>query len=194
LVEDDNKIDTFTLADPGIYKNSSFLGKVNSTYTMIVDYEGIEYKATSTILPVTTIDSLVYKTVDSNSVSGYEYSLFGYANRTSADYTSYYKVKLYRNDSLYNSYSDLLLFDDLYFGSFKDIEFPQTYWAGDTIKVEVYSLDEAVFNFYVELLDLTQGNLNTIYYYPLNPKTNISNGAFGVFQASSVSSTEIILP
>jgi hypothetical protein len=150
--------------------------------------------AVSKLLPVSTIDSLIYEITDSLTSTAKEYKIVVYAGLTSHDYTSYYKIKLYKNDTLYNSYRDLLIFDDVYLKSFQNVELGETYRSGDKVKVEVFSLTHEVYTYFEELSGLTNGNLNSIYFYPQNPETNISNGALGIFQASSVSSNEITLP
>jgi hypothetical protein len=194
IIEDGNIFNSFELSCPGVYCDSLFCAKMNSTYTMHVVYKGKEYSAISKLMPVTNIDSLVYVKIDSISADINEYKVYIYANRTSADFTSYYKIKLFRNDSLYNAYSDLLLIDDLLFDSFRNLEFPYTFQSRDTVRADLYSLTQEVYFYFEELSGLTNGNINSIYFYPQNPTSNISNGALGIFQTSSVSSNEIILP
>jgi hypothetical protein len=194
IIEDNMNVYPFKLSSKGIYANPDFVGKINSSYTLKVEYEGSTYTATSVIMPITHIDSLTYFVTDSISKDSCEYKIFVYAERAAQDFTSYYKIKLYNNDSLYNAYSDLLLIDDQVFDSFRKLELPHRFHSHDTLRFDLYSLTRDVYYYYTELSDLTNGNLNSIYFYPQNPVSNISKGELGIFQTSAVSSKEIILP
>ena len=194
IIENENIYDTFHLKSPGLYTDKDFIGKLYSNYTLIVVYNGQTFSAKSELLPVTTIDSLVYKVTDSLSENMLEYKVRAYAKRTFPDRNSFYKIKVYKNDSLFNGYSDLAILTDVYMESFEGFEIPINFKSADKFKIDIYSISQQVYNYYDELLELTLGNINAIYFYPQNPATNLSNGALGIFQVSSVSSKEIILP
>jgi hypothetical protein len=194
IIENDSSAFHFNLNAPGLYTNDEFCGKIDGGYTLKVKYKDMEYLANSTIMPIVNIDSLAYKSVNCFKDDSCEYKIYVYAKRASQINTSYYKIKLYNNDSLYNAYSDMLLIDDQVFDSFENLEIPYTFNSHDTVKIEVYSLTKEAYNYFTVLSDLTNGNINSIFFYPQNPVSNISNGALGIFQASSISSKEIILP
>lgn len=191
IIEDDSINYTFNLASDGYYTNSSFIGKVNSMYSLIISYQETEYIAKSKLLPVCSIDSLVPKVISNESQKSPEYEVNVYAKRSSEEFTSYYIVRIYKNGILFNNYPDLLIVSDAYLESFNDLTLPKTFTTADTVKVEIYSISEQLYDYYDEMMGLVNGSLNTVYFSPKNPKTNISNGALGIFQTSSVSSAEI---
>jgi hypothetical protein len=194
ITEDGSSDFSFKPERPGYYTDTMFCGKINATYTLHVNYNGQDYSAVSTLLPSINIDSLTSEVTDSIAADYNQYKVYVYANRISSDYNSYYNVKIFENDSLYNGYSDLLLIDDLLFESFQKLEIPYSFYTHDKLKIEVYSITKQAFDYYIELNGLTNNNLNSIYFIPQNPISNISNNALGLFQTSAVSSKEIVLP
>jgi len=191
IVEDDSINYAFNLSSDGYYTHSSFIGKVNSMYSLIISYQETEYIAKSKLLPVCSIDSLVPKVISNDIPASPEYKVKVYAKRSSEEFTSYYIVRIYKNGILYNSYPDLLIVSDAYLESFNNLTLPKTFTTADTVKVELYSISEQIYDYYDEMIGLINGSLNTVYFSPKNPKTNISNGALGIFQVSSFSSAEI---
>jgi hypothetical protein len=102
------------------------------------------------------------------------------------------RIRIVKNDSLVPDY---FLYDDKFSdGSYVEYEyFYGSFGEGDTIKVEILSMDEPVYNYFLTLANVVaiqDGSQTQL--TPANPNTNWSNDALGYFGAFSVSADTII--
>lgn len=105
----------------------------------------------------------------------------------------FYLFKFYRNDTLVlDSPTDIYFSnDDLLAEEINGIPTASFYKMGDTGKVEMYSISNAGFIYYNDLINLLQSDGGMFGSPPVNPRTNVKGGALGFFQASSVVSETI---
>lgn len=173
-----------------------FTGVVNRTYTLTVVAEGKTYSAQDKLNPITTIDKLEYR-IDEDEREDpedpgrfYEVLMFVKEPKETRDY---YLFKTYRNDSLtYNIDTDVYYADDELVGeSIDGFPLPIFYSANDLARAEVYSLSRDAFIFYRDLDKLLNNDGGMFTQPPADPRTNLSNGALGLFQVSAVVSSEI---
>jgi hypothetical protein len=68
---------------------------------------------------------------------------------------------------------------------------PIYYSANDLARAEVYSLSRDAYIFYRDLYKLLNNDGGMFNQPPADPRTNLSNGALGLFQVSAVVSSEI---
>lgn len=149
-----------------------------------------------------TAKSKLHKTVDIDSLS-YEYQqdmpFFSEGYRVSLyiadppDENNFYRVKIYKNEKLYDKSDDIMLFDDVGLNG-RGIRINlrrRVFDPGDTVKVELYTIDEAAW-LYFSTLKETAG-FNAASPAPSNPVSNFNNNALGYFSAWSVSRKEIII-
>ena len=74
--------------------------------------------------------------------------------------------------------------------------FHHRFELNDTVRVEMYTIDETVYNYFATLNSILKtGGLDGIVSTgtPDNPNTNITNGAMGYFAAYSVQADSIII-
>jgi Domain of unknown function (DUF4249) len=168
-----------------------FLGTVNRTYYLSVNVNGEQYEASDKLYGVTSIDSLEYRLnkdeQDDPKDKGKFYEVLMYAKEPQ-ETDDYYLFKFFRNDSLvlYNP-SDIYFSDDKTLGEeINGIPSPVFYAAGDTARVEMYSLSRTGYVFYNDLFNLINNDGGMFSPPPANSRTNLSNGALGFFQVSSV--------
>jgi hypothetical protein len=173
-----------------------FVGAIDRTYTLTVVAEGQTYTATDKLNSITTIDKLEYR-IDEDEREDpedpgrfYEVLLFVKEPKETRDY---YLFKTYRNDSLtYNTETDVYYADDELVGeSIDGFPLPIFYNNNDLARAEVYSLSREAFIFYRDLDKLLNNDGGMFTQPPADPRTNLSNGALGLFQASAVVSSEI---
>lgn len=62
---------------------------------------------------------------------------------------------------------------------------------GDSIEIMIYSVDENIYNYFIQLNDAMRGM--NMFSTPYNPRTNIDNAILGYFAAWSFVSAEIII-
>lgn len=169
----------------GVYGLLGLNTVVGQTYTLRVYVKGQLYESTSTVFPATPIDSL-YAMNDG----------FNDGLRLTFDYTdptgvlNYYKADIMVNGAPYSSNE---LTDDKFtdgikktvmFRDFDDLK------TGDTVDVYFKSIDFNVYQYFYTLSE----NTSFVSAAPSNPISNISNGALGYFNASSVTKRRMFFP
>ena len=173
-----------------------FSGVAGRTYKLTVMSGGEIYEATDQLFRVVPIDKLEYR-INENEESDpdhpgrfYELLLFV---KEPQDTRDYYLFKSYRNDSLkFMNETDVYFADDELIGENIDgIPLPLFYGTGDKAGVEVYSLSRDAFVYYRDLQKLLNNDGGLFGTPPANPRSNLSNGALGLFQASAVKSAEM---
>ena len=175
-----------------------FAGRVGGTYTLTVQAQGQTYTATETLLRVTTIDSLTVEYSEDGFVDddGTErfYDVLIYTTEPQ-DTEDYYLFKFFRNGAVENEDGDGVYYanDDAIAENIEGIEFPDYYAVGDTMRLEMYSLTRMAYLFYFDLETNVNNDGGLFSPQPANPRSNISNGAMGLFQVSAVESASIVI-
>lgn len=199
LVEDDLGNEFLYTHNPNNHPDSAgyylpvtpFVGETGRTYYLTVDVNGEQYEASDKLYDVTSIDSLEYRVnideEDDPKEDGKFYEVLMYAKEPQ-ETDDYYLFKFFRNDSLvlYNP-SDIYFSDDKTLGEeINGIPSPVFYALGDSARVEMYSLSRTGYVFYNDLFNLINNDGGMFSPPPANSRTNLSNGALGFFQVSSV--------
>jgi len=181
----------------GIYFSTNpFAGEVGKQYSLTVIVDGATYKAEDSLYPVTAIDSLQVIINDDEfeepEKKNYFYEILFYAKEPQ-ETEDFYLFKFYRNDTLVlDSPTDIYFSnDDLLAEEINGIPTASFYKAGDIGKVEMYSISNAGFIYYNDLINLLQSDGGMFGSPPVNPRTNVKGGAIGFFQASSIVSETI---
>lgn len=189
-VSDDlGNIQAFREDTAGFYVpvDPNFRGEVGRTYTLSVQAGERHLTATSELLPVTQIDSLVTRKVEGVPFKEDGYYLYFFAKEPPNE-ENFYRWKVYRNDTLFDEFDDILLADDEFVQeNIENLELPYAFEVGDTVALEQYSLNEEVYNYYNELLTLAFNDGGLFSPPPVNPPSNIEGeNVLGVFSASSL--------
>ncbi|AZA76145.1 DUF4249 domain-containing protein [Chryseobacterium sp. G0186] len=190
VVLSDNTGQTEILAyiGDGQYQTSTFVGAAGRTYTLKIQAEGQQYTAQSTMPQPVHFDGLEqdsFKFGDKTSytllpiytdpaVLGNRYLFSFTINDLPKKYIDVFSDNL--NNGLPNQ-RPIMLPNDENDGADHEVV------VGDTIHVEMQSIDTNIFTYYSALLELSNGSGVT----PSNPPSNINNGALGYFSAHTVS-------
>ncbi len=182
----------------GLYQTTTLQGVAGRTYYLKIQYNGQVYEATSYMHPIPA-KSIVLSRID--YVEGDVFRKKGYylyfdinLKKQNSD-VSYWRVFVSKNDSLYNGPNDYLLGDDRFLkDKLKDLELPYNFEPRDTVHIEMHSLDQFHSDYYNQLQQLLFNDGGLFSPPPVNPSGNISNQALGLFRASSITSTQIIIP
>jgi hypothetical protein len=175
-----------------------FVGEIGRTYTLTIISDGKTYSAEDKMASVTPIDKLEYR-ISEDEVKDpeeenkiYEVLVFAKEPQETKDY---YLFKFYRNDTIkFADDNDIYYSDDVLLGENIDgIPSPNYYGIGDKAKVEAYSLTRSGFVFYADLQKLLRNDGGLFGSPPANCRTNLTNGAIGFFQVSSLKSNEIMV-
>jgi hypothetical protein len=173
-----------------------FVGEVGRTYTMTVIADGKTFTAEDKMFSVTNIDKLEYRVNEDEKKDPqekgkiYEILFFAHEPQETKDF---YLFKFYRNDSIkFANDNDIYWSDDVLLGEkIEGMPSPNYYGIGDKAKVELYSLTRSGFIFYSDLQKLILNDGGLFSSPPAQCRTNLTNGAIGFFQVSSLKSDEI---
>lgn len=187
--------DTLKEAKPGIYLTSKVQGIPGRTYNLSVLSENIRYTGSSTMFSHVAIDSLKLRKSYSEGIA------IGSDGQQNARVEihcffrdplekNYYRAYIYTNGN--RGYEDYKLYDDQYTnGKQTDLQVKRAH-IGDKIRVDLFSLDKSTFEYYRTFNDLIHSN-PIFGSTPMNPNTNLTNGALGFFGACAISTKTIII-
>ncbi|MDA3881713.1 MAG: DUF4249 family protein [Bacteroidales bacterium] len=167
-------------------------------YTLTVTYDNISYTAESFMPKPVAIDSI------SSSVFPYSVYMATYPGELFYEVTFYfkdpfetqnfYRIKTYKNDTLFNGSSDIVVMKDKMFNgkAYQLLMRGYTFEVSDTVMIELISIDEANYTYYLTLEEAmtSTGNFSV----PDNPITNFTPRILGHFNAFSVDSIQMIIP
>ncbi|MEP7377904.1 MAG: DUF4249 domain-containing protein [Chitinophagaceae bacterium] len=189
-------VTTFTEDSAGYYYAHSFKGVIGKTYTLRVIVNSETFTASSTMPPIVSMDTL-YITDE---------LLFGETRKLSN--TTYQdppgKGNCYRYVQYINGKKGKTIFtnnDDYTDGKYveaklwylaDDDEEDQKIKSGDSVRLDLFCIDPAVFKYWFSLNQSATGNSQSA--SPANAVTNITGGALGYFSAHTVQSKTIVAP
>jgi hypothetical protein len=183
----------------GIYVLKSFDAIPASTYILTVDVDGTTYSSRAFLPSLVEIKELTYKEMDMG--------MGGFKNQQGKSYTvlcefndpavvkNYYRLVVVSSGKQQFSSSGIILQnDELTDGNAMKINVEQRFFsAGDTVYVELRSVDENVYLFYKTLNSILSSSAFSSS-APSNPISNFDNGALGCFETYSSNKKTIILP
>lgn len=200
IIRDDaGNREVLTEVSKGLFRSYNIKGVPARTYTLRVEYNNQEYEASGTLIPSPEIDSLEYRFVEETALKEEGYYIYFYG-KTDKSRINYYRWILYENDSIHNQPGDYLLANDEFVkGRIDGMEFPFNFRLDDKVKIEMYTLNKDVYDYYNGLIGLLYNDGGLFSPPPANPPSNIrnltdpENPPLGYFQVSGVKSEEIII-
>ena len=183
----------------GIYlPETPFAGVIGRTYSLTVVVDGKSYEAEDKLFRLVPIDKLEYEIdqdeEDDPEDPGRFYEVLLWVTEPK-DTKDYYLFTVYRNGEIaYENDTDVYYGDDELIGEDIDgVSMPVYFAKDDKAEIVVYSLSREAFIFYRDLDKLINNDGGMFGTPPANPRTNLSNGAVGFFQASAVQSGELTI-
>ena len=194
-LEDETDLDV-PLVQDGLY----ILGNLNviegEVLTLnVTDSEGIIYQAQASVPHSVQIDSLEFIEANFGGPGGgntdvQQYQIFTHWQDV-PNKASYYRTKPFVNgDAIAGNYT---LADDLNRdGGTITLPFFNTFSGGDTVRVQLLSMNENSFEYFNELAAVQSQGFNST--TPFNPAPIFSNEALGYFGIFNIDEQAIILP
>jgi Domain of unknown function (DUF4249) len=186
ISDDQGVTDALTETSAGNYTTHTLQGKPGNTYTLSVKIGDSLFTAVSTMPAIVPLDSVTFD----HSSAFRKNDITAQANyQDPAGIKNYYQFIMYINGTQFTK--DIYAFDDrLSDGKYvvQNLRMDSTYLiAGDQLQVNMYCIDVNVYNYFNQLAQSGgTGSFNTSS-APANPTSNISNGAYGVFSAHTIS-------
>ena len=173
---------------------------MGNTYTLHVSYKENDYEAIGTILEPPIFDSLTYRFIEETPLKDEGYYLY-FFGKTPKPGISYYRWLVYKNGELFNTEPEdfLLASDEFVNEELDDLEFPFAFQIQDTLRLEMYSIERTMFDYYNELLTILFNDGGLFSPPPVNPVSNVKNltdpqkPPLGYFQTSPVVAEEVII-
>jgi hypothetical protein len=197
MTDDMGQQDTLKEVTSGTYQTSTIQGVPGKSYQLKVVSNGIEYDAASSMPVKVFIDSLYsMKRTGFGGNSGYDiYIMF----RDPPEPGNYYRVNA-KSSSLIPADS----IDGLRYRLFNDkltngnemtvrIRAGRNINPGDTITVELLSIDKASYDYFNTLSNILSSDRSPTSLAPANPNTNLSGGALGYFAAYTIDTKAIVI-
>lgn len=194
-ITDKDGIETVFAEEDGVagrYSSPTFTAQPNNQYSLEVLLDGTTYSGTSTTPSVPKIDSLTYiPQFGGFGPNAGDTTLLVFYNFTDdGSQENYYRARIWVNgDKDFNYYlgTDVLSNGQVFSAPF----FGTHVVSGDTVYVELLSMDEANYTYLFTLANnQDQSPFSAV---PGNPVTNIENG-IGYFGAFMVDTVTMIMP
>lgn len=194
ITDDLGNSHNLTRVSDGYYKSTDLLPQIGRKYHLSVTVDGKVYESNTEILPITPIDTVGYNYEEQNTFrdEGYYPVLF---SQEPADEVNFYRWNLYKGYDLSKPFNDYLIIadDELVEGNYIIFEFDVTYQLGDTVILEMGSLNKDAYEF-LESMDSQLNNGGTPFDGPpANLLGNISNDAFGYFSGSAIVRDTVVI-
>lgn len=185
----------------GMYSGNTIIGVQNKLFEITISHEGEIYEGSSFMPAPTQISNLDY------GISSEQSHLNPFGDRVvsinctfndNINEDNYYLIRFSEEDGKLIERYYLLTETVTNSGTIEyidgNIRFSESvFYEGDYIDVKVFSVDEAVYNYYLQLTDILFWKRRIMPPTPYNPESNISNGALGYFAAWSFDSEILIL-
>ncbi|WP_296619236.1 DUF4249 family protein [Marivirga sp.] len=192
--------------DSNYQSNTPFGLGVGQNYILQIEAKEEVLEAKGIVLENATLDSLYYLSAEElqalgQPVFGEGYFMFVNGNLNNEG-IEYFKLDVSVNDTLRNSRSDFsnsILTSEFFGKEFQALPVPGSFEEGDTVDLELYTLNEDLYQYYVEFINLLFNDGGVFSPPPVNPDTNIKNltnpenEPLGFIQFSSIQKRSIII-
>jgi len=207
IISDGTSSEELTYTGNGYYTGSTIIGAEERTYKIEIINDGNVYEGISYLPLETDIISVRYSRDESQSIfNPYGETMFTITSEfiDNPDKDDFYMVRyILDGEVLKNSYY-VLTEDNAINGSVNNfninnadndtIKFSEwMFYEGGEAEVQIFSIDESVYNYFLQLNDVLYWKRRVMPPTPYNPVSNINNGALGYFAAWAYDSEIIIL-
>jgi hypothetical protein len=208
LDSDYNLIDQFVYYnEDSVYRSNKPIElAVGEEYIIQIEAKGELLEAKGKILENATLDSLYYLSAEELKSLGqpvFGEGFFMFVNgKLNNEGIEYFKLDVSVNDTLRNSrgaLSNSVLTSEFFGKNFQALPVPGTFEKEDSVVLELYTLNEDVYQYYVEFINLLFNDGGVFSPPPVNPTTNIKNltnpenEPLGFIQFSSIQRREIVI-
>jgi len=175
----------------GLYTSLPYRALPGRTYTLTVQTDSTVFQSSASLISMHGIDSLYCKNIPGQN--NLIFNVYLNAGPVDASTTKYYQANIFRNDTILTRSTDIAIFNDKYLTSLKGIKLPYTYADNDKVLVEVLTLSEEMYAYYLalttNLFSISFSNMG----YKTNPPQMFNKPAFGYFQVSAVCKKQIVI-
>ena len=174
---------------PGRYTNSTFTVLPDNDYTLTVIAAGEVITSTCHSYAKPTIDSLMYSPSPFSAITADTIYIIDYFSVDNPNEANHYRLRIWINSEEVRSFYYIGNDDFINGQSYNAPFFGAEVRSGDTVLVEINTLDKANYTY---LFTLSSNSSNST--APANPTSNLQGNALGYFGAFSTDTMSIIVP
>ncbi|HTB24343.1 MAG TPA: DUF4249 domain-containing protein, partial [Puia sp.] len=182
ISDDEGYTDSLIEFSPGIYSTHGLQGRPGHTYTLSVFSQNTNYTAVSTMPMPVKLDSVTFELTSGFGLQQIN-AIVNFQDPPGIP--NYYQFQEFINGTLLNK--NIFIFDDrLSDGKYisATLRNDSSYLkSGDQLKVNMFSIDQNVYNYFLQLRQSSGTGAFNSTASPANPTSNISGGALGYFSA-----------
>ncbi len=172
----------------GLYQARNFIGNPNNQYTLSIIKDGVEYQASTMLLPPSEILSVSFEE-NENLRPGQTETTYAITINFKDDTLSrnYYLIKFQTSGELDEDAGSYYLIDDYSYKNTGEIEYSPlrlNFNLGEEVKIELYSIDKNTYNYYSEMNNASGGMMGGSS-TPYTPTSNFGSNVLGYFAAWS---------
>jgi hypothetical protein len=200
-INDGNNNEELLSMGNGYYKGNVIKGITGKTYSVDVTCEDKTYTAISVMPEMAEIRSAIsFRSESSGLLNPGGKPVFTITTQFTdePDIKNYYLMSFISGGSLLERY--YLITEEGANSGFVDydtngkITFSESiFFEGGVVSIQLFSVDEPVYNYFLQLSDILFWKRRIIPPTPYNPKSNFSNGSLGYFAAWAYDSKKIVL-
>lgn len=202
IISDGTSSEELTYTGNGYYTGSTIIGTEERTYKIEIIIDGTIYEGISYMPLKTDIISVHFTKSESQSIlNPYGETVFTITCEFSdnPDIDNFYLIRFISDGAMLENSYYLLTENNANDGVVNNtnndtISFSESvFYEGGEVEVQVFSIDESVYNYFIQLNDVLYWKRRVMPPTPYNPVSNINNGALGYFAAWSYDSEIIML-
>jgi hypothetical protein len=202
LISDGTSSEELNYTGNGYYAGNTIIGTEERIYEIEILHDGVIYEGISFMPLKTDIISISFnKSEEQSPLNPYGETVFTIKCefRDDPDIDNYYMIRFITTDGALIERYYLLTENSSNSGSINNVDnntiiFSESiFYDGGEVEVQLFSIDESVYNFFMQLTDVLFWKRRVISPTPYNPESNINNDALGYFAAWSYDSEAIIL-
>ena len=191
ISDNNDNSERLTKISPNTFAAYNLQGNPEVEYYLNILVDGLEFEAREVMPKPATVYKTEVKYINQFvPVKGRYIKLFMDKNESSI---RYYKIDVTKNDSLFNDYGDLIIFDDAYADDTVEYLIPYAFNLGDSVNIDVNVINENNYRYYYALKKQTTNTFSNIQTPLKNPPANISNQPLGFFQVSAITRLNIVI-
>jgi hypothetical protein len=200
-IDDGNSSEELIYKGNGYYVGKNIIGTEGKVYQVEILYNGKIYRGKSLMPVKAEIGYIQYSKSDSPGImnpEGKTVFTIMCEFRDDPDINNYYMIQFISEGKLLERYY-LLTENKSNSGSINSttddiIRFSESlFFDGGEVEVYLYSIDESVYNYFLQLSDILYWKRRVMPPTPYNPESNIDNNALGYFATWTCDSVKIML-
>ena len=199
-ISDGSSSEELTYTENGYFNGTNIVGTEGRNYEIEIMHDAMIYKAVSYMPLKPEIISVSFSKSDSPGIlNPYGEMVFTIKSEfiDNPHINNFYMIRFISDGTMLEKYY-LLTEDITNSGSLEKsndtLSFTESiFYDGGKVEVQLFSIDESVYNYFMQLNDILFWKRRVMPPAQYNPASNINNGALGYFAAWSYDSEKIIL-